>query len=129
MLGSALDKLIELDLILVVKRGFFSSKWTSVYVKKLPDPFSTNDQMKFECKLGELGVSDLNLESIHETCHELVVEGKGKVSDELIHTLQRPEYMQLNLNMSILIQRSGKCIVLYVKYLSLFNRKLSIRRK
>lgn len=108
ILGSVLAKLIELDLLIVVKKGLFSSKWTSIYIKVLPDPFSIEDQLKFECKLGEIGVSGLNLESYRDTCHEILIEGKGTVSDELIYVLQRPEYLALNLDMSNLIQRSSK---------------------
>ncbi|CAF3961459.1 unnamed protein product [Rotaria sp. Silwood1] len=129
ILGSALAKLIELDLLLIVKKGFFSSKWTAVYVKRLPDPFSTDDQMEFECKLGEFGISGLNLQSFRETCYELLIDGKGKVSDDLINELQRPEYKELNLDMSILIERSSKYIILHLEYLRLLNRKLSICRQ
>lgn len=108
ILGSAIEKLIELELIIIVKKGLFSSKWTSVYIKVVPNPFSINDQMKFECMLGELGVSELNLERYRDACHELLIEGKGTVSDEIIRVLQRPEYLALNLDMSSLLERSSK---------------------
>ncbi|CAF3442831.1 unnamed protein product [Rotaria socialis] len=42
----------------------------------LPDPYSTDEQMKFECTLSEFGISGLNLESLRDTCHELLIEGK-----------------------------------------------------
>ncbi|CAF3229357.1 unnamed protein product [Rotaria socialis] len=71
----------------------------------LPDPYSTDEQMKFECTLSEFGISGLNLESLRDTCHELLIEGKCKISEELIQVLQRPEYMELSLDMTTLIQR------------------------
>lgn len=108
ILCSALDKLIEMNFIIAVKKGLFSSKWTSVFVKVLPDPLSIDEQLKFECKLGELGVSQLNLESYQDTCHEILMEGKGTVSEELIRILQRPEYVALNLDINPVVQRCSK---------------------
>ncbi|CAF1683434.1 unnamed protein product, partial [Rotaria magnacalcarata] len=105
ILGLALTNLIEYDLIHAVQKGLLNSKWTTVYVKILPDPYSTDEQMKFECKLSELGISSLNLESLRDTCHELLIEGKGNVSEELIQFLQKPEYRELSLDMTTLIQR------------------------
>jgi len=117
ILGSALTKLVELGFLFVVKKGLFSSKWTPIYLKKLPDTDSTDDQMAFEFKLAELGVSDLSLSTLRDTCNELNIDGKGKVSKELIDLLQRPEYSELNLDTSILIQRStsSKNIFLLIK--------------
>ncbi|CAF2055499.1 unnamed protein product [Rotaria magnacalcarata] len=109
ILGLALTNLIEYGLIHAVKKGLLSSKWTTVYVKILPDPYSTDDQMKFEFKLSELGISSLNLESLRDTCHELLIEGKGNVSEELIQFLQKPEYRELSLDMTTLIQRYNNC--------------------
>jgi hypothetical protein len=126
ILESALNKLVELDFILEIKKGFYSSKWTCIFIKKLPDPFSTDEQLKFECKLGQLGVPGLNLESYRETCGQLIIDGKGKIGDKLIHVLQGPEYLELDLDISDLIQRSGKYVVFYVKYSILLNRTLSI---
>ncbi|CAF2117760.1 unnamed protein product [Rotaria magnacalcarata] len=109
ILDLALTNLIEYGLIHAVKKGLLSSKWTTVYVKILPDPYSTDDQMKFEFKLSELGISSLNLESLRDTCHELLIEGKGNVSEELIQFLQKPEYRELSLDMTTLIQRYNNC--------------------
>jgi hypothetical protein len=114
ILESALSKLVELDMILEIKKGFYSSKWTCIFIKKLPNPFSTDEQLKFECKLGELGVPGLNLESYRETCDQIIIDGKGKIGDELFHVLQRPEYLELDLDMSDFIQRCGKYVVFFM---------------
>lgn len=108
ILSSALSELVQLKLLEFVQKGLFSSKWTPVYVKKLPDPYSTKDQMDFEFKLGQLGVSDLSLDAVRATCSSIILDGKGYVSDTLINVLKRPEYMDLELDMSVFIQRSSK---------------------
>lgn len=108
ILASVLKKLIELELITVVKKGLFSSKWTPVYVKLLPDPFSVDDQMIFECKLGEIGIPDLNLESYRESCQELILDGKGIISDQLIEVLQRSEYSTMNFDLKSFRQKASK---------------------
>lgn len=117
ILGPVLSELVQMNILELVQKGLFSSKWTPVYVKKLPDPYSTKDQMDFEYKLGKLGASDLSLEAVRETCFNIVLDGKGYVSNTLINFLKRPEYIDLELDMSILIQRSSKYIVLCLKIL------------
>jgi hypothetical protein len=98
-----------------VKKGFISSKWTPIYIKRLPETHLTNDEMEFERKLTALDIHGVNLENIRDSCHDIVIDGKGVISDELIHWLQRPEYNELNLDMDILMKRSSKYILLYVK--------------
>lgn len=108
ILCSVLSELVQLKLLEYVQKGLFSSKWTPIYVKKLPDPYSTKDQMDFELKLGELGASDLSLEAVRASCSNILLDGKGYVSNTLIHFLKRPEYIDLKLDLSVLIQRSSK---------------------
>ncbi|CAF4493701.1 unnamed protein product, partial [Rotaria magnacalcarata] len=98
ILGLAINKLVEMDLLLFIKKGFFSSKWTPIYVKRLPDNSSAVDQMQFEMKLAEIDFDDLNLQNVREASNELIISGKGKLSNELMHFLQRSEYNELNLD-------------------------------
>jgi hypothetical protein len=112
ILKSALAALFDLGFLWIVKKGFFSSKWTPVYVKCLPETNSTDNEMKFDSKLGEFGISELNLEVLRESCHDLVIDGKGTISDEVIHWLQRPEYHELNFDMNLLMERSSKYVLL-----------------
>jgi hypothetical protein len=115
ILNSALTDLVKLELLWIVKKGFISSKWTPIYIKRLPETHLTNDEMEFERKLTALDIHGVNLENIRDSCHDIVIDGKGVISDELIHWLQRPEYNELNLDMDILMKRSSKYILLYVK--------------
>lgn len=108
ILGLALNKLVELDLLTIVRKGLLSSKWTSVYVKRLPPTSSITDRMQFELKLAELDVTDLSLQSLREASQEIVIDGKGKVSGQLMELLRRPEYSELNLDLDSLVRRSGE---------------------
>jgi hypothetical protein len=108
ILGLALNKLVELDLLFIIKKGFFSSKWTSVYVKRLPVTSSITDQMEFDLKLAELEVAELSLENLREASHEIIIHGKGKMSKQLIDLLRRPEYVELNLDLDSLIRQFGE---------------------
>ncbi|CAF2144831.1 unnamed protein product [Rotaria magnacalcarata] len=96
-----------MDLLLFIKKGFFSSKWTSIYVKRLPDNSSAVDQMQFEMKLAEIDFDDLNLQNVREASNERIISGKGKLSNELMHFLQRSEYNELNLDIHGLTREFG----------------------
>lgn len=111
ILGAALAKLVEMELLIVLKKGFFSSKWTPIYIKKLPDTTSLDDQMKYQLKLSELGIPDLNLENVQDASNQIIIEGKGKISSELLDILQRPEYQQLHLDTSVLVDHYGESTV------------------
>jgi hypothetical protein len=114
ILNLALAELVTLGLLWLVRKGLSSSKWASMYVKRPPETNSTDSEMEFERKLAAFGISELNLEVLRESCHDLVIDGKGTISDELIRWLQRPEYNELNLDMNVLMGRSSKYVLLYV---------------
>ncbi|CAM4809958.1 unnamed protein product [Rotaria magnacalcarata] len=109
ILGLAINKLVEMNLLLFIKKGFFSSKWTPIYVKRLPDNSSAVDQMQFEMKRAEIDFDDLNLQNVREASNELIISGKGKLSNELMHFLQRSEYNELNLDIHGLTREFGGC--------------------
>ncbi|CAF1498661.1 unnamed protein product [Adineta steineri] len=105
ILSLAIAELVESKLLKIVKKGFFSSKWTSVYIKCLLTTCDTDVEMDFEMKLSEIRVDGLNLENVRDSCHDLIIDGKGIISHELIHSLQQQEYNELNLNSDALMER------------------------
>lgn len=107
ILKPALKKLVELEFLFIVERGLLSSKWTPIYVKRFPTTTSTIDQLQFELKLAELNVPELNLQNIRDASCEILLQGKGKISKQLLDLLRRPEYTELNVNIDTLTSRFG----------------------
>lgn len=108
ILNLAINQLIEMDLLVMIKKGSFSSKWTPIYVKRLPDVLSVIDEMQFEMKLATIGLENLTLQNLREASHEIIINGKGKLSNEVMKFLQRPEYKELNLDVNGLSQEFGE---------------------
>ncbi|CAF1543645.1 unnamed protein product [Adineta ricciae] len=108
ILSLALTELVQSELLQVVKKGFYSSKWTPIYIKRMPSTCSTADEMKFEEKLAAIGVEGLNLENLRDNSRDLVIDAKGVISLDVIRWLQQPEYDELNLDLDILMTRYRK---------------------